>query len=666
MKKTIAILLPVVMLLGVLAGCASSSDDSSSSTSTSESSTTSSDNTVSSTYEDVELSTSGTEQLKDIVFYQTSELESFDIFYSNAANTFQILANCIDPLITNDKYGNMVACLAESWGTEDNGKTWTFNLRQGVTWVDAEGNYKADVTSEDWVTGLEWVCNYWESEGKNASFATDTIEGALEYYEYTESLSEEEAMNPDYDLFMSMVGIETPDEYTIVYNCVDEVVYFDTLACYCVLYPLARGLVTELGSEGYKAVQPSQLWYNGAYIITEFTNNNEKTLTPNPSWWDTESTRFDSMTWKVVDSVDTAFLLFQSGEIDKIELTESAIRSIADNPSSEYYNNTVLEHMASYAGIGFFNFNKLNADGTPDTNWNTAAANDNFRKAFYYGIDFTAYLGRQNSLEPLASQGYTITGEGLASIDGVDYATYVEGLLGLDSTNLEAYDRYDAEKGAEYIAAAKEELAAAGVTFPIQMDYYIAASNQTALDTATVLKNNIEEYLGSDFVNFNICTYISSYQKEVNVPSLYSFRFMGWAADFGDPIAVLGLICTDKSGNLFAACSKVYDTTDQHIIDYYAEATELIRAADAIHDDMNERYKAFAEAEIYCIDKGIVFPFYKTSKIELTRINDYTLPMSGYGFQEYRYVNIETSTELYTIDDYAALAEAYEAGKVSR
>jgi oligopeptide transport system substrate-binding protein len=644
------------MLMSILAGCGGTTDSSS------ESTTSSTIEKEDSAYEDVELSTDGTEALTDVVFYQTAENESFDIFYSNAQNFFQVIANCIDPLLSNDLYGNLIPCLAESWGTDDNGKTWTFNLRQDATWVDAEGNYMADVTSQDWVTGLEWVCNFWESEGKNASFATDTIEGALDYYEYTENLTEEEAKNVDYDLFMSMVGIETPDDYTIVYHCVDEIVYFDTLATYCVLYPLARGLVEELGVDGYKAVQPSTLWYCGPYIISDFVNGNEKVLTPNPSWWDTESTRFNSITWKIVDSADTAFLMFQAGEFDKVELSESSIRSIMENTSSEYYDNLVIEHTAQYAGIMLFNYNKLFDDGTPDTNWNTAIANDNFRKAIYYGIDFTDYLGRQNALDPLASQGYSITGPGLANVDGVDYATYVENLLGLDSS-ADHFDRYDADLAEQYIAAAKEELTAAGVTFPIEIDYYISSSNQTQLDTATVLKNNIEQYLGSDFVTVQICTYISSFQKEVNVPSLYSFRYMGWAADFGDPIAVLGLACTDKTGNSFANGSKAYDTTSQNIIDLFAQFTELVRTADAIHDDMNERYKAFAEAEVFCIENVLLMPFYKTSIVEMTRLNDYTHAMAGYGLAEFRLINIESSTELYTSEDYDALDAAYNAGR---
>lgn len=643
------------MLIGVLAGCAGKND-------TADSSDQNSSEAPGSVYEDLELSTDGTEKLTDVVFYQTAENTTFDMFYSNAAALFEVLANCIDPLITHDIYGNMVPCLAESWETTDNGKTWTFHLRDDVVWADAEGNYKADLTSEDWVTSLEWVLNYWESEGKNASFATDTIEGALEYYEYTESLTEEEAKNVDYDLFMSMVGIETPDEHTIVYTCVDEIVYFDTLATYVVLYPLPRGELEELGVDGYIAVQPDELWYCGPYIISSFVNGNEKTLTPNPLWWDTESSRFDSMTWKVVDSVDTAYLLFQSGEFDKIRLSESNIRTIADNPSNEYYDYTVIEHAATYPGIMLFNFAKNLEDGTPDYNWNTAIANENFRKALYYGVDLTSFLNRYNALEPLKSQCYSITSPGLCTIDGVDYSTYVEQQLGLDSS-ADTFDRYDAELGAKYIALAKEELAAEGVTFPIEIDYYISASNQTTLDTATVLKNTIEQYLGSGFVTVEIKTYISSFQNEVNIPSLYSFRYMGWSADYGDPISVLGLACTDKTGNNFASGSKLYDTDNQEIIDLFAQYTAMVREADAIHDDLEARYKAFAEAEVFCIENVMIMPLYKVSYVELTRINEYTIPLSGYGIQMYRFVNIDSSTEMYTIEDYAALEEAYETNR---
>lgn len=665
MKKTLAILLSVVMLLGVLAGCTGGSNEDKKDDGVE----------VSSGSEDVPAATSGKndeklsaieltnegEELTDLVLYKTSDLESWDIFYCNAATGFYTYANVYDPLLTHDIYGNLAPCLAESWGTDDNGRTWTFNLRQDAVWVDKNGEYKADVTSEDWVTSLEWVLNYWASEGRNASFATDTIEGALDYYKYTQSLSDEEAMaSADYDLFKDMVGIETPDEYTVVYHCVDEIVYFDTLATYCVLYPLSGDLLEELGREGYKACTPDDLWYNGPYVVSEFTRDNEHVMTPNPLWWDTESSRFDSVTYKIVDSTDTAFLMFDAGEFDKVELSESNIRAIADNPASEYYDNLVIEHTATFAGKITFNYAKNNEDGTPDENWNNAIANLNFRKALYYGVDWTEYLGRQNSLDPLASQGYTITSPGLCKVDGVDYADYVEGLLGLDSS-ADTYDRYDEELGQQYKEAAIKELSAAGVTFPIELTYYVLSSNQNSLDTANVFKANLEEYMG-DLITVSIKSYVSSYNEEVFIPSLYSVSVSGWAADYGDPIAVLSLMCNDVANLNFSRSAKIYEATTE-VVDLFTEYTAMCRAADAVHDDLNKRYKEFADAEVYAIENVMFLPLYTTSFVELTRINDYTHAQAGYGIQEYRLINIQTSSDLYTQEDWEKLKENYEANK---
>ena len=62
----------------------------------------------------------------------------------------------------------------------------------------------------------------------------------------------------------------------------------------------------------------------------------------------------------------------------------------------------------------------------------------------------------------------------------------------------------DADKAEQYKQQAIEELTAAGVTFPIGIDYYISASNQTALDSANVFKQCFIDSFGEDYVQLNI------------------------------------------------------------------------------------------------------------------------------------------------------------------
>ena len=89
------------------------------------------------------------DEIKDLVIARlaTREIESFNILYSQTFSDFENLTNLTDPLLEVDTHGKLVACLADEWGTEDNGLNWKFHIRDGVKWVDMNANEKADVTS---------------------------------------------------------------------------------------------------------------------------------------------------------------------------------------------------------------------------------------------------------------------------------------------------------------------------------------------------------------------------------------------------------------------------------------------------------------------------------------------------------------------------------------
>ena len=222
----------------------------------------------------------------------------------------------------------MAPGLAEEWGSEDQGKTWTFKLREGVKWVDMNGNEKAEVTSEDFATGLEWVLNFHKNDSANTSMPLEMIEGAEEYYEYTKSLSKEEAYAltaDDGSKFRETVGLETPDTYTVVYTCLAEKPYFDTLATYQSLYPMSKAMIEELGGiDATKAMNNENMWYNGPYTMTSYIQGNEKIFTKNPLYWDTECTRFETVTFKMVESADVSFQLYQAGDLDYVDYERKA------------------------------------------------------------------------------------------------------------------------------------------------------------------------------------------------------------------------------------------------------------------------------------------------------------------------------------------------------
>ena len=604
------------------------------------------------------------DEITDLVISKliTRELETFNILYSQRAEDGENLTNLVDGLLEVDTDGKLVPGIAEEWGTEDGGLTWTFKIRQGVKWVDVNGNEKADCTAQDFAAGLEWVMNFHKNNSSNTSMPLEMVKGAKEYYEYTKTLSEEEAFALNAEegsKFREMVGLETPDDYTLVYHCITQKPYFDTLATYNSLYPISPAMVEELGGPAsVKSMNNENMWYNGAYTMTSYIHNNEKIFTKNPLYWDTECKRFDTVTIKMVESNDISFQLYQNGEIDYVDLSEAHINTIAKDPSNKYYDYMVPAVPSKYSYQFHFNFNKNKEDGTPDTNWNTAIANEAFRKSWYYGLNLSDYWKRTNAIDPMVCENNFYTMKGLVyTTDGTEYTELVKKELGLGETNGNTPARIDTAKAEEYKKQAIEELTALGVTFPVGVDYYISASNQVALDSANVMAQAFSDGLGDDYVKFNIKTYVSSVRNEVVQPHLHSFVTNGWGADYGDPQNYLGQEVYGNDNAYYSAnysyINEITEETPENkaLLDTYKEYSAMVEAADAITDDLDARYAAYAKAEAYLLDHVLVLPCNYSIGWCLSKIDNDTKMYAMYGAQNEKIKNWATNSAGYTSEE---------------
>lgn len=613
-------------------------------------------------------------EIKNLVYPRTAsrELETFNILYSQRVEDSENLTNLYDGLLEADSYGRLTPGIAKEWKTEDNGLNWTFKIRDGVKWVDMNGEEKADCNAWDFATGLEWVLNFHKNDSSNTSMPIEMIKGAKEYYEYTKSLSAEEAKALRADTgskFLEMVGIQIPDDLTLIYTCITEKPYFATLGLYSCFYPASQALIDELGVDGFKAMDNTSMWYNGCYTMTSYIQGNEKVFTKNPKYWDQDCKLFDTVTIKMVESTDVAFQLYQAGELDFVLLTESNLNTISSNESNEFHDQ-ISEYLKSKTSFQFhINYDKRNPDGSPDTNFNTAAANEAFRLAWYYGLDLTSYYKRTNALNPLKCENNFYTMSGLVyTSDGKDYTELVRERIGLGQPDGKKMTRYNKEKAQAYKEQAIEELSALGVTFPIIMDYYIPASSQTALDTANVLKQAFSDSLGDDFTVLNIKTYVSSITKEVSDPKLQSFVINGWGADYGDPQNFLGQEAYGKDNAWYAGhysnINHITEETPENkaLLEAYKEFTSLVEAADKIYDDMDKRYEAYADAEAYLLSHALVIPATYEIPWCLTHINTYSMMNAIYGIVNDKMKNWETSVDAYTTEQMNAFAEEYAKG----
>jgi oligopeptide transport system substrate-binding protein len=576
----------------------------------------------------------------------------------------------MDPLLEINNHNQVIPCIAEEYGTDDNGLTWTFKIREGVKWVDMNGNEMADLTAQDFLTAMEWTFNFHKNSGVLGANLTSILDGASEYYEYTKSLSTEEAYAltaGEGSVFRDTVKIEVPDDYTLIFHCLNNIPYFDDLAVN--MYPLSQQLVDALGGpDGVQAMNNENMWYNGCYTMTSYVQGNEKTLTKNPAYWDKDCKLFDTVTIKIVDSTDTAYQLYQSGEIDQVSLYESTIQTILDDPNHEYHDSMIpLQPTRSYSIR--FNFDKYKEDGTPDTNWNTAAANKAFRLSIYYGLDLTNYYSRLNPLDPLSCENEYYTMKGLAyTSDGTDYTELVRQELGLPELNGEQIVRLDPEKAEQYKQQAIEELTALGVTFPVEMDLYITANNQTVMDHARVLQQVYSDCFGDDYIKLNIKSYVSNLISEVLTPKLHSFYEDSWVPDYGDPKTFLDqeVMGSDSAfySNILTNINSVEESeATKDLLETYRTFTEMVDQASQIYDDNDKRLQAFAEAEAYMIENALVIPSYYPVSLCLTKVDPYSTVNAIFAWQNGKMKNWQTNADGYTTEQIEAIKAEYEAAQ---
>jgi len=619
----------------------------------------------------------GATPLKEFISFESGnrELESWNMLYTQKAEDANVVTNLWDGLLSFDCYGKVVPAIASSWEHNEDATVWTFHLRDDVDWVDCNGEVKAHLTSKDFLVGFEWVMNAIKNEANNTSMPNDTIVGAYEYYELTKEAGDAAADMTYEDMLAAGVGIEAPDDYTLVFTCPSACPYFDTVAAYNSFYPVAPALIEELGIDGFRSCDNTTMWYNGPYVVEEYIQGNTKSYIPNPSYYDAANvSRFERFTVTMISDGSISLQLYQSRELDEVDLGESNITTIQSDPSNEYNQQLCEKRAKKFSYCFIFNYDKKNTDGTPDENWNKAIANKAFRQCFSKGMVLNKFFARYNPINPLKCENDFFTMKGLCyTSDGTDYTNLVAKEMGLDG---EAYDgktmkRLRANNGdiTELKKQAMEELSAIGVTFPVHCSYYILAGSTSALDSATVLKQCFTDSFGDDFIVLDINTFVSSTMKEVVAPKLQSFVHMGWGADFGDPINFLTQIIVHDD-NAYYSCNMTNiagivnngpASYQKDLVAAYEKFTDLVNEGRAIVDDTDARYAAFAKAEAYFLDENLIFPTVYDITWCLTHVNEYSKINAMYGPCNYKAVNWETSEEAYTTEQYEEFAAAFDA-----
>lgn len=252
--KLLSLLLSMMMIVGMLAGCSSDTDTSSN---------TDNETTISHSA-DEEIVLAGS---RDLV----NGIE--DVYFSH------YLLGAWEPLISAEANGEPMGILATSWESNADATEWTFYIREGVNFQNGEA-LNADIVVENFERYALMTSGY----SSITSFAVNS-------------------------LYPNLIGAEAIDEYTVKVSfseSIPQLLYNMKDYGSCIFYPGSWDLET-----GYFVEQPVG---TGAYTIVDYAEDEYALLSAFDGYWG-DAALTQNIRVKVIADSQTRYAALQAEEV---------------------------------------------------------------------------------------------------------------------------------------------------------------------------------------------------------------------------------------------------------------------------------------------------------------------------------------------------------------
>ena len=330
MKKTLCLLLAVMFIVGMMAGCTPAEP-----TPVDPGTTTPTDPTTPTTPTDP--ATPGDGKLKIISYANGGEPPVLEPVMSNYAKTSILVYNLFCGLTRIGANGVAELAYAESYTTSEDGLTWTFKLRPDAKFSDG-----SELTCFDFEKAFKYVLDP----------ATAAPGNSLKYYvKNAQEFNEGKCTADD-------VGVKALDAQTIEFTLKNPTPYFLDLACTYI--PLK---VDEIKANPDWAKSPNTYIGNGAFRVKELNPQVSVVLEKNPNYYDAANVKIDQVNFMFIDDAAVELQAYKDGTINVSDtLNAEAIATYKD--TTEYFS-------ADKIGTKYFTFHCGNV---PDARVRTAMA----------------------------------------------------------------------------------------------------------------------------------------------------------------------------------------------------------------------------------------------------------------------------------------------------
>jgi peptide/nickel transport system substrate-binding protein len=280
-----------------------------------------------------------------IIFTWSRNPESLFTDYASTATASYAMAPIYNGLVGKDAAGNLVPELAESWEVSDDQLTWTFHLRQGVTWHDGEA-----FTADD----VKFTYEFPSDPAYTGSAYDDSIAGAAEKQagEATETS-----------------GIQVIDDHTISFTTTQPIALFLNTTAQRYIVPehvLGDVPVADLGTSS----QIRQPIGTGAYKVVSFTPDQSIVYERYDGYWG-EPAKVKNYIWRIIPE----------GAVQITELLSGTLDIVPEVPADEFANLETTDGISTL---------QLPGTNTPQILLNENQpffADARARQALYFAID---------------------------------------------------------------------------------------------------------------------------------------------------------------------------------------------------------------------------------------------------------------------------------------